>query len=391
MNQTNASKILPEEDLNKQTDNTYLSVNIYNDPSYGPYGSPAEYNVTKDQPLLSNVSEYYMYVARYTLSLSTVPLYIMPAMPDQANPNLTPFVVGFRYNGVNYPEPLIYVVYGVDTPPVQDQPNMVVTSYYYVYSYQLFVDILNTALRKAIAASGANIFGSNGEFMPYFNFDEDSKKLELIYPNTFLVENDPPVIFCNHELANWLNGFPMVHRHDPSRSFDIITCRFDANSRMVFPTTSEVFPNKLATFPAGMVPGTASTMFVSKQEYATVQNWNSVRRIAITTETIPIRKESVPIFGRRDNHSATSVGFPVISDYALVSESAGDNRSMLNYIPQGALRLIDMVSDAELRTISLKFYWVDSYENIRPIMIPANNVINIKLGFIRKSLIKNKW
>ena len=90
-----------------EDDNIYYNVVINHDPvdySALPLGSPntekdmtSEYLVTRDIPLLGRASDFYCAVIRFDIPLTAVPILICPIVPNQPNPNLTPWIVGIQY------------------------------------------------------------------------------------------------------------------------------------------------------------------------------------------------------------------------------------------------------------------------------------------------------
>lgn len=366
-----------------ETDNVYLNINIDN-PATNTRLAPAVYDVTKTIPILDDCSQYYCAVERFTIPLSTVPLFIVPH-EDGAPTDETPFIIGIALGGTNYSENLIYIRHATDNTHCE---------YYWSHCYQTFIDMLNTALLKIVQSDAAFVsyVGADFSWRPRFDYSTNTKKISLIYPNTFLnntSEAAKPVIYMNNALSRWLEGFhtkELGYGNADGRDVEFITAEWSSGN-LIWPTGDDAYPTPLATVPDTFIA--PERMFVSRQEYVTLQNWTSVRRIALVSPTMPIRKEFVPS-GTADA-SAISISQPVLADFAVVTENPGDNRLVLNFFPQAPVRLIDMITTEPLMKVSLHIYWVDSSERMRPLMLEPGAVANIKLKFVRKSVQKNYW
>lgn len=365
-----------------EADHTYLNINIEN-PAANPKPIAAVYDTTKTIPILDNCSEYYCAVERFTIPLGSVPLFIVPHV--EGDPvDETPFIIGIALGTFHYSEKLIYVNHttGVDH-----------YDYYWGHCYQAFIDMLNVALIKIVNRPVFNTYvGVDREWRPRFDYNTESKKISLIFPNTFLDNSSfsvRPVIYMNNELAKWLDGFHTNRRgyNQPNgRDVEFVTQEWLGN-RLVWPTADDAYPVPLQTVPITYT--NPERMFVNRQEYITLQNWSSVRRVALISPTLPIRKEFVPSSSADSN--SVSLSRPVLADFAVVNDDPGDNRLVLNFFPRAPVRLIDMITTEPLSKVSLHIYWVDDSERMLPLMLVPGTAANVKLKFVRKSVQKNYW
>src|SRR5271154_701320 len=175
--------------IEQENDNIYVNVAISPDLlNPNAVEIPAEYRVTKTIPILGKCDDYYLSVIRFAIPLNDVPLLIMPIVPNQANPNLTPLVIGISTGGINYQQSIIYISYNgsADVPPVQNQPTQIITPYYFIYEYQAFITMINTALALAFVASG--LAGN----CPYFYLTSSIEELSVVVDvATFAVAATP--------------------------------------------------------------------------------------------------------------------------------------------------------------------------------------------------------
>lgn len=366
--------------ITQVADNIYVNVIFGHDPSL-QHSTIAEYRVTKTIPILDKCDDYYCSVIRFDIPLDEVPLFIMPidtndvTNPIPRNPDKTPFIIGISTGGVDYPENIIYMSETGFTAPIQNQPVQVITPYYYVFEYQNLITSINAALQKAFVASGL------GGSAPYFYLDTSSEQIKLVAdlatfapvatgslpgPPQTLLPVPTATIFMNSALEIYLSAFP-VH-----------FVGFNANGKnYVFDLVRFGIDNNIPPFSG------AATQRLFSQEYSVLQIWSSLRKILITTNSIPIVSEYTPT-----NNSGISSTFPIISDFTPQLELPGQARSIAYYVPTSQYRLVDLKSSEQLNTIDLKIYWQDRAENIYPLLISRFQQASIKLGFFKKSLYK---
>lgn len=390
----------------KENDNIYLNI-IFDTPIVNSTGGPTgpttgeqpivmEYTANKTLAIVDKCSDYYCSVIRFDIPLQKIPIFIMPIVPGTqqsttpTNPNLTPLIIGIFYNNVYYPVNLIYTPDNNGTPPVQSQSTQVITPYYYVYSQQLLINMFNIALAFAWTNSGLEaLFGSFSE--PYFNYDPVTELISIIVPQPFAFLTAPatsiPLIFINESSVRYLesfelffNGYNRLYGADYFFRFTSTTPLNPTNIEPppIFPTNQ----NSYALF--GTTPTPIASYYIYTEQYPIIQYWSSLRKILITTGTIPIAFENVP----SNNNTDSAVSLPILTDYVIPLEHAGDGRTIAYYNPTSQYRLIDMLTDSPLYKINVKVYWEDIYTNRYPLTIGINQNASIKMGFFRKSLYK---
>ena len=374
-----------------ENDNIYLNVvidfiNNYITPTQiNESDQNAEYSVTKTQPILDKCSDYYCSVIRFDIPLDLVPLYIMPIVPaspginPQTNSDLTPMIIGISYLGVDYPVSVIYVPDNTETPPSQNQVGrQVITSYYFVYTYNNLVQAFNTALTAAYIAAGKPGYvglPENDPGAPFITYNADDQTINFIVSQFFI--NSGATIFCNESSINYL---------------DAIRAKFlgyNQPNGKDFVFNFNIYPggNNLYTGPNTFLPGTGN-YYIFKSEYNTLVFWSSLRKIIIATNTIPVKNEYVPSYNQNGSQNGVTTSFPILTDFVPHLETGGQSRSIAYYVPTGQYRLIDMQSDNPLYNINIKLYWEDKQGDLYPIEISTQQEANVKLAFLRKTLYK---
>jgi len=390
----------------KENDNIYLNITFNSpqinstgtpfDPPSGENPIPMEYNVTKTLAVVDKCSDYYCSVVRFAIPMNSVPLFIMPIVPGNqqshpVNANLTPMIIGILYNDVYYPVNLIYTADNTASYPLQNQDTQVITPYYYVYTYQTLINMVNVALNIAWTTSPlAALFPTT--IQPFFQYNSSTELISLIVPRLFSYVTSPatsiPFLYMNLALLRYLESFEIFFNgyNQPNGADFIFRCTNTIPLNPSDPTPPQVFPtdqNAFAFF--GTTPVFPAQYFIFTQQYSMIQYWSSLRKILITSGSIPISYENIPA----PDNTGINVSLPVLTDFVIPLENAGDSRTIAYYNPTAQYRLVDMISDTPLYRINVKVYWEDVYGNRYPMLIEYNQTSSIKIGFFRKSLYKN--
>ena len=408
-----------------ETDNVYYNVIIdhseiqyYADPSgaVGPLLNPpiirtsfANYEATRDNAILDKASDYYLAITRFAIPLDTVPVMIMQVIPNTAHlglgpvgPNgsyyadLTPYIIGINYLGVNYSNNLIYTANTVDNRPIQNEPLQIITPYYYVYSYNLLINMANIALARSWVSSGlATIFPNF--IPPYFIYN--TTNIVFIIPDCFHRITSPlttiPEIYINAELITFFTPFQYIFNGNnqvDGKNFIFLLSNappntIQSNITPFYPSGITPPPLPLTYVPPTGLPQSILTDYWQlSSEYSTYPSWDSLRKIVLVSNTMPVRSEGIP--STNPNNPGLSSGLPILADFIPNIEFAGDFGSIAHYTP-GTYKLVDLLSDLPLTKIDIQVYWQDRNQNLYPLQLSVFQTASIKIGFFRKNLYKD--
>lgn len=358
-----------------QPDNVYLNITIPNpidNSNPYPQNKVAIYDETLSQAVLTNSSNYYASIIRFSLPIDSVPLFVMPinSSPGQTNPNLTNLMIGID-TGVSpafIPHDK-YIIY----KPANDLPAPVLSGgatqfsfsqttdqYYFCYSIQLFINMINTALAAAFVAAGS----PGGGLSPYYIFDSKTQLISVIVTAAFL--GSKAKIYMNAALKVYLDSFTFTTVNNIN-------------------TGSYRFVHDFTALPFG---GTSPYQFV--EEYVSLDLWLDARKIIVTTNSIPIVLESSPTYTPSSfNPNGLAAYSPIISDYILSFNNIADVSSVITYVPSAQYRLTDLSSNQEINRIQLQFWWLSESGIQYPIYITPGQAITLKLYFGKKAIYKN--
>lgn len=348
--------------IERHLDNIYLNVVFQNNNlSSTSQEQIAEYNVTKTIPILDNPSNYFVTVIRFDVPLNSIPLFIMPIVPNQGNPNLTPFVFFVNASAAT----VIYVPDNNDPVPTQNQQTQVITPYYFVYSFDNLIAAFNIALAAAFVAAGS----PGGGAAPFIIFNPVTQLLGLVVSTAFIAAG--ATISINLPLVNYFEGFRLI--------FNAITNIFT----FVLRNTG----NNGFNLPGQTIAvATPPTSLIVSQEYTAMEYWLSLRKIVLVSNTIPISFEYIPAYDAAGNQTGVSTSIPILTDFVPNIEDAGQSRSIAVYNPAAQYRLIDLLGTTPLYNIDLKILWQDKSGNYYPVFIEPGQQASVKVGFLRRDL-----
>jgi len=379
----------------------------------------AIYEEIRTQPVIDNPSEYYLSVVRFSID-GDIPIFICPVIPNPLNPldvNYTPFAITLSYGGVNYTSNLIYIP-STDAPAPQVPTSTtqdVTSTYYYIYYYTTFVQMINNAINTAFSALIlANPGLSPNVEAPYFQYEPDSRVISYvtqnidnplipgtnIYMTQFGVNGKPIVspqpngtiyVYVNDKLLTYVDGIENFEYRLSNKNLILVR---DLKNNYYYPPINgldNIATQSKISFTAITDTYSASPKwFKLTQQYNMISKWNSLSNIVFLTNNLPVNKEFIPASSIIGVTSQSNTSFrQILTDFCPILENAGDSRSRFNYFPQGPYRLIELNSTDSIRVIDLRIFWEDHLQNLYPLFITYGSCNNIKLMFIKKSLVKS--
>ena len=349
--------------LSKDRDNVYLNIVINQDPISGNEATPAVYNETLTHPVIKDCSKYYASVIRFDIPLAAIPILVIPIINTQNNPNLTPLIFGIKYVGVNYPVNLVYISDSNSIAPTPSAGPIFFTqrqlsdTYYWVYSIFQMVELFNNTINQAMINAGLGATPS-----PIFSYNPVSQLFSLTVTQAFLLTGAE--LYHNDQANNFLSSFRVY---------------YNGNNR----PDGDEYIHILSPLPHDAPVGGPYTFI---EDYNTIDLWFSLRKIILTTNTIPISPEFVPTQNPFGINTGVSSSLPIICDFVPNLEYSNQGRGIAYYNPQSQYHLVDMISEIPLSRININIFWQDKFGNLYPLLIPSFQQASIKLAFINKNL-----
>jgi hypothetical protein len=345
-------------------DNVYVNVSMTNslgDLQTSLEQSRAIYSTTNRNPIVNKASEYYCSILGLEIPLNTIPVMIMPirAPPLNVTPDWSPCVFGFFYSGTRTSAPIIYEPQNAYPVPTVTENSS--DPYYWIYSYQAFLKMANQALTNSWNLAGLAA-AYPAVTPPYFMLNAESGLISLIV-NTLMLSTgvNPPILYMNSSSYSYFGNFQTLYygiNRPDGRDYDFI------------------FPNVYTPF-------SIANYYKFEQSASTLGQWSSLKRIVVTSNTIPILYEW-------SLNTGTDTNSPILIDFVPKIGDKGQDRQVAQYDPQSQYKLIDMTSDAAIQKLDFQIYWETKTGAVFPLILGEFQNVYMKVAFLKKTLYEKK-
>jgi hypothetical protein len=351
----------------------------------------AIYNIERDSNIINDCSKFYLSVLKFNISNFYVPIAVMPVAKTfyqypnyntefiNSDPRLLQYSVTLEYAGDIRLKYLLWDPAIIDTPPIPFinpiTKNQIKSSYYWLFSYQWFLDRLDFALSDAfndLTIKPPQI-GVNPPLPPVFTYDPENSLFSFVCQKDYYDINTAPEIikvYMNIKLWSIMGSF--------SR-FDFAKENFNNDGRdiQLLPTNNYY---KSVNVPNYSPPFTGDYIVLT-QQFSTILNWNPFKRIIFKTNSIPTKPSLIG--GKGDNTLQVLESF--------IPTPSNEKRTTWQYTPEFPGRLLNMTTTGSLRKIDLTIFWVDIYNNAYILSIPWNQELTTLLSFTNKEMFKNYY
>jgi hypothetical protein len=289
----------------------------------------------------------------------------------------------------------------------------ITSPYYYVYSYNAWIAIVNQALTNAfwslqgfmtcgytnvgnlpagllpnqtLPASGSTV---NTFQAPSMSWDSANLKAIITADNVTFgqsVSNGNVVfMYANTAFSTLFDGFPYLYPNvqvtSPLYSQFVFNLSAGAGIFIVTQYTSAGVP---------VVGGTYSAIQIF-QDHQTASLMNPIQAIVFTSTILPVVNENVgtPVILNGTSTSVIQAGssaniFPIISDFAIPFSAGNTYTPDITYQPSGEYRLIDLYGESPAKQIDISVFWRDQYGLLHPFLVGSGCSGSLKILFRAK-------
>lgn len=414
---------IPSSDVISKDDHIYYNIEIRKDPNLN-LPVPARYIDRRADPILDIPEEYHLSIVRATIPGEYIPLFIYPNIGAEGSKVVdnTKFSVTLSTGGNDYRQFIVYVSPNIFYPSTSER-------YYYIYSFQGFINMINTALLGAFNALKAANPGNTVTQAPYMIYDNKTflvslivqpqyinnvqiffndrlyslfESFNVIYGNfgslapngknvEFVVSQTKNNCFCQCEFleVGTTNGSPnltSVGLFTPALSGSIVS------GSGIPPNTTALFVNANLMTLSANATATATiqakfeqcNLLEVRQDYQTTYLWTDVKSIVVVTTLVPIKEEFTPAVNQTT--ASTDDFLRILTDFEPPITLGSDIRSVYTYVPTAEYRRIDMKGKAPLNMFDVSIYWRDKDGVLHDIVIPAfGQGASIKFLFEKKA------
>lgn len=345
---------------------------------------PITFQETRSNPYLNKAGDYYMSVLSFDIDTEALPVFICdPLVGTYENVNVTPYQVTISDNEGNYNTQLVIWEpqdKSAAIPPLPIPSNYNDYPYYYAYTYEWFINLVNNALATASSNSG---FFNIPPFITLVNGLLTLTVSDGDYANTGIS------IYFNRQLYYLFSSFSAIQIGNPSgfplnREFQLCIQTNPTGNN-----TSKIYTN------ITQVPPTTYTIGIQLQaEYSPFPFWNPVDSIVFTVQqltTVPeLIAKPVSIGVDTSNTGTNADTYYILTDFATPLSSGTEYHPNISYEPQAEFRLTELYGEEQLSSLNFTLLWKDKFGALHPLTLEAGGTAYIKILFRKKTFYKDE-
>lgn len=320
-----------------RNDYVYYNVNIFNEQDET---IEAKFSENRSAPILDNPSNYELAIVRFSVPTINLPILILD--------NTKNYQISVRFNGSEFTKQVVWIS-NTNNPKLQN----------YIWNYQELVNSFNKALTECYNDIKAAQPTYPGTEAPYFEIDNNADNLvNFVGEQVINIDTSGVSYHINKELQALLPTISYTEDVSGGVSnpfYYTIILRDDKNQ-------AEVRNGK--------------NVYVMYSESSPLFLWNDFKTIVFTSNSIPIVPE---ILG-----SDRQITRRVITDFE--PESGFDDRTPIQFFPQGPLRWYSLKSTQPLTEIDISVSWQDKAGRLFPIGLAKFDNVSVKILFRNKSV-----
>jgi hypothetical protein len=330
--------------------------------------------------------------------------------------NITPYKITLEYNyqgvGANgsYSQAITYIPNDLTTSPPSWNPNnqtalsldQITSTYYWVYTYEVFIKMVNQAFTNAFWGVNGSIYASSGAPKPWttasgdtrdtyqppsISWDQDNLKAIINADNSIFslgaLTTTASKVYFNSPLSTLFDSFPYQYPN--------VNVNSDLYSYIVFDPEAGAGLYVVSSYSSAGVITPKYTAIQVIQDHQTASLMNPVQSISFTSTLLPVVVENVgqPLILNGTAKSNTVVGstanvFPVITDFQVPFSATNTYVPDLSYVPSGEYRLVDLYGESPANQIDVQVFWKDQYGILHPFLLGSGCSGNLKIMFRRK-------
>jgi hypothetical protein len=327
--------------------------------------------------------------------------------------NITPYTLTLSFSNITtttYTSAVTYIPNDLTASAPSWNPaspqaltlEQLTSPYYYVYNYEVFINMINQALTNAFWGVNGARYASIGGVKPWlsasgttvstyqppsmsFNVEALTAILtgdNAIFSQTTLTTT-PSFIYFNQSLSTLFNSFPYEYQNvRPESPF---------YSYVVFNTNAGAGLYIVSTYSVLGVITPAYTAIQVYQDHQTASLMNPIQSIVFTSTLLPVVMENVGtpsiLNGTAPNSitlGSTANIFPVVTDFIVPFSATNGYVPDISYVPNGEYRLVDLYGESPCNQVDIQVFWKDIYGLLHPFLLGSGCSGSLKLMFRRK-------
>ena len=374
--------------MSSEPTHIYVDLDILNNDQTTNDDPPhLRFEETRNAPFVDgDTKDYFCSIIRFSLQTgNSLPIFIPRIQTGQDDANQTVYSVSLQphtSSGVQGIHTVFLQYESWNSAPTPQPPQSrqdLSTDYYYVNSYQQFVQMINRALKSCHDAA----YGSAAvkPAIPYVQFDTQTHLFVLYCDQGYYdtpSQGIPPVanpakIWFNNRLYQLLSTFPAKFNGTQGElNYRIVVDSTLSGKNRVYNDTGALLYTQVPVY----------------QEISTVATWNPVASIVFGTSLIPVlpTQTSPAKLFNGDSTNMTSGGnnaniSSILTDFEVTVTENNQYRPTISMNPTSEFRLIEMNSVTNLNKIDLIAYWKTHYGDLIPLKLQPGCAAHVKVMF----------
>jgi hypothetical protein len=400
----------------------YYNINISND--YSGYETDLSGNITqvdtntkelqlvfnqsRAQPYLINPSKYFLSVQRFTIESPNLPVFICQPIVGQGDINKSIYSITIERESDGALQTL-NVSWQPDDKSVPVPSGTVTTSwqtnpYYYCYSYQHFIDLINNTFTEFLTTS---FISGLGVTQPYMYFDTKTHLATvggnvITYRTTtqgaYLGNGAGYKIYFNIELYNLFSSLKAIYKGTTGpvvgADYQLV---MDTGSNTIYASLQNYIVNWFQNPRNNTTGGVDTTDVINTQEYSTLPLWTPIKNIVFRTTLLNVAPDIVGtpiVFEQGDlninsGKSNTDI-LNIMIDHTVPLTIGTEYRPFIYFEPVGEFRLVELYGNQPINSMDIAVFWKDSFGNLIPFVLDIGASATIKLLFRKKTFNSDK-
>ena len=367
---------------------------------------------TRTIPYIHYPRDFFMSVVAFEMDTQSVPVFIADPIVGQSSINKLVYTITLEYsplvgnhlvvqsNVVWFPEDESATVPSGNVP---DAYNM--DPYYYAYTYQHLINVVNASIQSAWTAIGSPSASSNTTSI-FLTLENNMVSLygnkELCQTNSSGVPVDSTdtalvqyvKLYFNSELFNLFSSLEGIKQPQPLPFTTPTASYLNTNYQLLFTRETSCKNNVLIpTDFTSVPPGVDLLMIANYSEYSPLPYWNPIDKIVFTTAQLPVVPQLIAAasnyYNNTQNASTNADIQYILCDFSAALKTGTEYKPNISYIPPAEYVLNELYSDKELYSISIFVYWKDKFGDLHPFYLEPGGTALLKIMFRKKEFYFN--
>ncbi len=350
-------------------DNIYVDLDIVNNDINSHKRKKIQFNQTRTGSYLVNPQDYYMSIIRFNLETQNLPVFVPQITLGQVDKNLTIYSFTMQSGATIIQQFIQFIPQDLTINPASISQPLVKqdmgTSYYYVYSVQQLVLMLNTTLNNITQL----LIPLNPQ--PFIDYEPSTALFNIFMPATTGAPQFD--LYMNSALATLFSTFQLTYLGDNQPQ--------GLDYKFVFNNVGK----------SNEVTINAISYIKNTQDASSLANINPVSSVVFLSRKIPVlptlTPPSIPFHSLASSEDNTQGGNNygnILTDFAVNIGLGNYYTPSIEYVPQPQYRRFDLFGSVPLYELDIGVYWKDRYSNLYQVFLNSGSGCNIKLLFERK-------